>query len=96
MSHDGPFGIQLQSLLGIRSPSIIEAGSSAFNSRADMDCGVPLGRPEGSQGLISCRAMHVRSHLKPESSVRLPVGLTIGIDGFLSKCHRAVTPDILF
>ena len=31
-----------------------------------------------------------------KSSVRLPAWLTIGIGGFLSMCHRAVTPAISF
>ena len=55
-----------------------------------------LGRPQGSQA---------SSHVEPcksallsslESSVRLPVELTIGIGGFLLRHHRAVSPAIVF
>ena len=31
-----------------------------------MDLGVPLGHPQGSQGLVSCGAMQVPSPLEPE------------------------------
>ena len=31
-----------------------------------------------------------------KSSYSLPIGLTVGIGGFLLRCHRAVTPAIVF
>ena len=96
MSQNGPFRIQLQSLPGLRSSSIIEAGSSAFHSRADMDCGVPLGHPEGSQGLILCRAMHVRSPLEPENQCQASCHVDHRDLWFFSRRHRAVTPAIVF
>ena len=43
MSREGPLGIPLQSLPGLRSSSGVEAGTSGFLSRADMDLGVPHG-----------------------------------------------------
>ena len=66
-SHEGALEICLQSLPGPRSSSGVEAGNSGFLSRADMDLGVPLQRPQGSQGLISCGAMQVHSPLQQEN-----------------------------
>ena len=85
-----------QGLSGPRSSSFVEAGNSRFLSRADMDLGVPLGHPQGSQAsshVEPCKSALLSSR---KSSVRLPVELTIGIGGFLSTCHRAVTPFIMF
>ena len=48
-SLEGPLGIPLPSLPGLRSSSGVEAGTSGFLSRANMDLGVPLGFPQGSQ-----------------------------------------------
>ena len=66
MSLEWPLGLPLQSLLGPRSSSGVEAGISDFLSRADMNLGVPLGRPQGSQGLVSYGAMQDRSPLDLE------------------------------
>ena len=63
---EGPLGIPLQSLPGLRASSGFEAGTSGFLSRNEMDLSVPLGRPPGSQGLVSFGAMQVRSPLEPE------------------------------
>ena len=63
LSREGPLGILLQSLPGPRSSTGIEANTSGFVSRADMDLGFTLGHPQGSQVLLSCGAMHVRSPL---------------------------------
>ena len=96
MSHDGRLGIPLQSLLGPRSSSGVEARTSGFLSRADIDLGVSLGCPQSSQAsshVEPCKSALLSSR---KSSVRLPVELTIGIGGFLSTCHRAVTPFIMF
>ena len=63
---------------------------------ADMDLGIPLGRQQGSQGSFlvePCKSALLSSH---KSSVRLPVGLTIVIGGFISRRHRAVTTAIVF
>ena len=65
-SHEGPLGIPLQSLPGLRSSFGIEAGISGFLSRTNMDLRGPLGHSQGSQGLIWCGAMQVRSPLEPE------------------------------
>ena len=48
-SHEESLRIPLQSLPGPRSSSGVEAGTSGFLSRADMDLGVPLWYPQGSQ-----------------------------------------------
>ena len=60
----------------------------------DMDLGVPLGLPQGSQA--SSRVELCKSALASsrKSRVRLPVWLTIWIGGFLSRCHWAVTPIV--
>ena len=95
-SLEGPLGIALKSLPGPRSSSGVEAGNSGFLFRANMDLGVPLGCPQGSQA--SSRVEPCKSALLTswKSSVRLPVRLSEGIGGFLSRCHRAVTPAIVF
>ena len=66
VSLEGPKGIPLLSLPGPRSSSGAEAGTSGLLSRANMDLGVPLGHPQGSQGVISGGAMQVRSPLEAE------------------------------
>ena len=90
-SPEGPLGIPLQSLLVPRSSSGVEAGTSGYLSRTGMDLRVPRGRPQGSQAsshVEPCKSPLLSSR---KSSVRLPVGLTIWIVGFLSRRHRAVT-----
>ena len=94
-SRDGPLGIPLQSLPRPSSSSVEDAATSGLLVRADMDLGVHLWRPQGSQALSRvepCKSALLSSW---KSSVRLPVGLTIGISGFLSRCHRAVTAAIV-
>ena len=61
-----------------------------------MDLGVPLGHPQGIQA--SSRVELCKSALLSswKSSVMLPVGLTIGISGFLLRRHRVVTPATMF
>ena len=52
--------------------------------------------PQGSQDsshVEPCKSTLLSSR---KSSVRLPIGWTIGIVGFLSRCHRAVSPAIVF
>ena len=48
-SSEGPLRIPLQSLPVLRSSFVVEAGTSGFLSSADMDLGVPLEFPKGSQ-----------------------------------------------
>ena len=95
-SRDGPLAIPLQSLPGPRSPSGVEARTSGFLSRDDIDLGVPVGHPQRIQA--SCPVEPCKSTLLSigKSSVRLPVVLSKGIGGFLSRRHRAVTPAIVF
>ena len=96
MSREGPLGIPLQSLPGLRFSSGVEARTSGFLSRADIDLGVSLGCPQSSQAsshVEPCKSALLSSR---KSSVRLPVELTIEIGGFLSRGHRAVTPAIVF
>ena len=85
-----------KSLPGMRSSSGVEARNSGFLSRTNMDLGVPLGHPQGIQA--SSRVELCKSTLLSswKSSIMLPVGLTIGISGFLSSRHWAVTPTIVF
>ena len=60
-----------------------------------MDLGVPLVRRQGSHA-FSCVAMQFRSTLKTENQCQASCRVAIGIGGFLSMCHRAVTPAIVF
>ena len=92
----GATRIPLPSLPGLRSSAGVEAGSSGFLSRANMDLGVPPGHPKGN--LASSRVEPCKSTLlsSQESRLRLAVMLTIVIGGFLSRCHSAVTPYIVF
>ena len=95
-SCEGPVGIPLQSLPGPMSSSGVEAETSGFLSRADMDLGAPLGFPQGSQAsshVETCTSALLSSW---KSSVRLPVRLSKGIGGFFSRGHRAVTPAVVF
>ena len=91
----GPLGIPLQSLPCPRSSHGVEAGTSGILSVADMDFRVPLGRPLVSQASSSVEPCKSALLSSGKSSVSLPVGLTIGICGFLSRGHRAVTPAIV-
>ena len=95
-SRKGPLGIPLHSRPGQRSSSIAEAGTSGFLSRTDMDLGVPLGRLQGSQASSCVEPCKSALLLSRKSSVRLPVGLTVEIDGFLLRRHRPLTPAIVF
>ena len=67
-----------------------------LRSRADMYFGISLGPPEASQGLVSCEPCKSALLSTRKSSYSLPISLTLGNEGFLSRCHRAVTPAIVF
>ena len=95
-SREGPLGIPLQSLPRPRSSSGVEVRTSGFLSRVDLDLGVPLRRPEGSQDLLSCGAMQVHSPLKPEKQCQASCWVDHR-DRWLSlEAHKAVTPAIVF
>ena len=95
---EGPFRIPLQSLPGLRSSSGVEAGTSGYLSRADMDLGVPLGRPQGSQGLASCGAIQVLSPLQPQKQCQASCwvdhrdrGLSLEVPQGCHLCHRVLS-----
>ena len=98
VSPKAPLGIPLQLLPGPRSSSGVEAGNSRFLSRADMHLGIPLGHPQGTQGLLSCGAMQVHSPLEPEKQCHASC-LVDHKDRWLSleapqgchKCHRVLS-----
>ena len=46
-----------------------------------------------SSGVEPCKYALLSSQ---QSNIRLPVGLTIGIGGFFSRYHRAITSAIMF
>ena len=61
-----------------------------------MDLGIPLGLHRGLRAwspVEPCRSTLLSTQ---KSSFTLPVLFTIGIGGFLSMGHRAVTPAIVF
>ena len=94
-SCEGPLGIPRQSLPGPRSSSGVEARTSGFLSSADMDLGVPLEFPQGSKAssLVETRKSALLSSWK---SCLASCRVDIGIGGFFLRCHRAVTPAIVF
>ena len=76
VSCEGPLGIPLLSLLGPRSSSGVQAIISGFLSSADMDLGVSLEFPQGSQAppcVETCKSALLSSW---KTSVRFPVMLT--------------------
>ena len=66
-------------MLGLKTLSGAEAGTEDFLSSADVDLGVLLESPQGSQA--SCRVWTCTSAFLP-SSVSLPVELTQGSVAF--------------
>ena len=95
-SLKGPLRIALKSLPGPRCSSGVEAKTSGFFSRADMDLRISLGHPQDSQALSRVEPGKSALISSQKSSVSLPVWLTIGICGFLSRCHRSIPPAIVF
>ena len=95
VTWEGPHGIPLQSLPGPASPFAVEARISGFLSSVDKDLGVPLGFPQGIRPHFY-GDMHVCSPLEQEKKYQASCRVDIGIGGFLSRCHRAVTPAIVF
>ena len=82
--------LSLQSLPGPMFSSEVEPGTSELLSSADMDLRVPMEFQRGVRPRIVWR------HASPLSSRAVNVVLgsgrdDIGICGFLSRCHRAVT-----
>ena len=73
----GPLGIPLQLLLGPRSSSGDETGTSGFLSSANMELRVPLAFPQGSQVSSHVETCKSALLLSRKSSVRLLVGLTL-------------------
>ena len=75
-SCDGPLRIPLQSLLGPRSSSGVEARTSGFLSSADMDLGFPMEFERGTQAsslVETCKSALPWSCI---TGVRLPYELT--------------------
>ena len=69
----GPLGIPLQSVLGPRSSSQVEAGTSVFISSADFDSAVPMEFQQGSKSssrVETCKSTFLSSC---KCSIRLPV-----------------------
>ena len=96
MSHDGRLGIPLQSLLGPRSSSGVEARTSGFLSMANMDLWFLWGVHRGvraSSHMVPCKTALL---LTWKSSVSFPVWFTIVIGGFPFRGNRAVTTAIVF
>ena len=54
------------------------------------------GVPTVESDLTSCGGMQVRSPLELEKQCQASCRIDLGIGGFLSRCHRAVTPAIVF
>ena len=79
----------------VKVPSGVEAGTSGFLSSADMDLGVPLEFPEGSQASSNVETQ-VRFPLELEKQFQDSCRFVIGICDFPSRCPRAVTPAIMF
>ena len=95
-SCQGPLGIPLQSMPGLRSSSGVEAGTSGFLSSADMDLRVSLEYPKGSQASSLVETCKSALLLRWKSSCQASYRIDIGINSFLSRCHRAVIPAIRF
>lgn len=91
----GPLSIPLQSLPGLRTSSGVEARTSGVPVQERDGSQGPLGRPPGSQGLVSFWSHASQLLSSRKSSFSLPVRLTLGIAGFLNG-PRAVTPVIMF
>ena len=76
----------------VRSSSGVDARTSVFHL-----CILGfLWRFTAKMGLASCGDMQVRSLLKLEKQCQTSCRVDIGIDGFLSRCHRAVTSPSCF
>ena len=61
-----------------------------------MEFRVALGHPQESQASSHVEPCTSARLSNPKSNVRLPITLTIGMVVFLSRCHPAVTPVIVF
>ena len=79
----GPLGIPVPSMLGLKTLCGVGAGTCGFLPSADMDLGVLLESPQGSQslspeGVFTCAVLPSCS-----SSVTFPVALIMGSLVFL-------------
>ena len=90
-----PHGIPLQWRPGLASSSGVEARTFSFLSSVEKDLGVPLGFPQGIRPHFY-GDMHVCSPLEQEKKYQASCRVDIGIGGFLSRCHRAITTAIVF
>ena len=77
---------------------LVPGPMSSFGVRAEPQdyLGVPMEFQQGIQALSRVETCKSAVLLSWKSSVIFPVGLTIGIGGFLSRHHRAVTTAIVF
>ena len=75
-SCEGPFGIPLQSLTGLRTSSGVEVGTSGFLSSVYMDLGVSWEFPQGRQASSYKETGKSALLSSSKSNVRLPVMLT--------------------
>ena len=75
-SFDGPLLIPLQPVPSPKSSSGAEAGICGFLSSANMDSGVPLASPQGSQASSQVDTCTTSFLPSCSSSVRLPITLT--------------------
>ena len=75
VSCNGPLRIPLQSVPEPSTSSAVEAGTSVFITRADMDLGVPMEFQQGSQASFRVQTWKSAFLSSCQSSVRLPVEL---------------------
>ena len=97
----GPLGIPLPSMLGPKTLCGVSAGTLGFLSSADMELGVLLESPQGSQyssrwgnaRALSSRAVAAESRLPSRGSRDLWLSLEAFTRGFPTRLsHRAVPP----
>ena len=94
-SCKGPLGILLQSLPGLRFSSGGGPEPQSSSPVPTWISGFHWSFHRG-EGLVSCGSIPIRSPLKLEKHCQASCRVDIGIGGFLSKCHKAVIPAIVF
>ena len=95
-SCEGPLGIPLQLMLGLRSSSGVEAGTSGLLSSADMIFGFLWSFNGGVKPRLLWRHAGPPSSRAVSKYCQASCRVDMGICGFCSRCHRAVTPSIMF